>query len=190
MSKSSKDIKKILSATALAGCTIGVGVSVQAADNFANPTLGDESLYTMTEVGRGDNFNADSIETPYITKYEYNNETGEITPVYYSYGENTKLQIDDLVQGSSTHEVIESAMTVETSYFNNSSTEEGGAILVNSTDAVNINGHFVGNYSDSDGGAIYKDWGASIGTIKGDFLGYESYSSGGAIHTYHYGDVE
>ena len=190
MSKSSKDIKKILSATALAGCTIGVGVSVQAADNFANPTLGDESLYTMTEVGRGDNFNADSIETPYITKYEYNNETGEITPVYYSYGENTKLQIDDLVQGSSTHEVIESAMTVETSYFNNSSTEEGGAILVNSTDAVNINGHFVGNYSDSDGGAIYKDWGASIGTIKGDFLGNESYSSGGAIHTYHYGDVE
>ena len=190
MSKSSKDLTKILSATALAGCAISVGVSAQAADNFANPTLGDESLYTMTEVGRGDNFNADSIETPYITKYEYDSESGEIVPVYYSFGENTKLQIDDLVQGSSTHEVIESAMTVETSYFNNSSTEEGGAILVNSTDAVNINGHFVGNYSDSDGGAIYKDWGASIGTIKGDFLGNESYSSGGAIHTYHYGDVE
>ena len=52
-----------------------LGTMPAVANELDIPTLGDESAYTLTKV--------DAAGENTITKFEYNSETGEFTPVYY-----------------------------------------------------------------------------------------------------------
>ena len=99
MSKSSKDIKKILSATALAGVTLGVGASAQAESVMAPvPTLGNDAGYKI---------NTASTESDATFVYStYDAETKTVTDALYdieikktTYGEgNTEYSADELLQ--------------------------------------------------------------------------------------------
>ena len=191
MARKVNKISKVLSATALAGCALGA-TQAQAADTLATPTLGNESFYTLTEVGRGDNFDTTTLEGNYITKYEYDSETGAITPVYYESGINPELILDEIREGQTTHEVYTSADLIEKSYFDNTSTENGGALSIDG-DVGKINGHFLGNSSSAryaNGGALYSSWDSTIDEIKGDFLENEAIYGGAVYNNAEVGSIK
>ena len=99
MSKSSKDIKKILSATALAGCAITSGAAAQAESVMAPvPTLGNNAGYNIksatTESDATFVYSTYDAETQTITDAVYDIEIKKTT-----YGEgNTEYSADELLQ--------------------------------------------------------------------------------------------
>lgn len=68
--------------------------------------------------------------------------------------------------------------------FINNSKDLGGAIYSEASTIENIEGNFIGNYSEKyySGGAVYNTGQGYIGTIEGNFIKNSAYSSGGAIY--------
>ena len=166
-----------------------LGTMPAVANELDVPTLGDESAYTLTKV------DAEGENT--ITKFEYNSETGEFTPVYYrvnlrqtAYGEQSgdktlKFGWEYTDDGRFTFVENPSApVGSEITYTYDSSVPTNSRMEV-STDISDtpITGNFIGNYEHSGsalGGAIYNK--GTISDITGDFIGNYAGMQGGAIY--------
>ena len=126
-----------------------------------------------------------------ITKYEYNEETNKLEPVYYrvdlaktEYGEGDTTKYfewrEDQYNNYLFDEVTtptDGKTTITVKY--DSSNTLNRIENPSGTDKGNITGNFIGN-SSSDGGAIYNK--GEIGDITGDFIGNSSSYDGGAIY--------
>ncbi len=160
-------------------------------------TLGENSAYTLEETAN----QADDT----ITKYEYNSETGEVTPVYYklilkeqSYGDTSKessVQVTTMGQTITAYydngdqEYVEKpTVDIARDFINSSNTSssesDGGALFNALSNSINISGNFIRNYAyavaetgeaEAYGGAIFNEKG-SLGTISGDFVGNYAYA--------------
>ena len=168
----------------LASCAVLLSLSSVA---YASPET--EKGYILTPVEeQGKNT---------ITKYEFNEETNKLEPVYYQvdlvqteYGEGdtTKYfewsedeynnylfgEVDEPTEGKAT-------ITVKYDSSNTSSRIENPS----GTDYGNLNSNFIGQYSydfdySYDGGAIYNT--GSIGDINGFFIDNNAEYHGGAIY--------
>ncbi len=192
MSKSSKDLTKILSATALAGCAITTGTTAQAETVMAPvPTLGDDAGYKISAPS------ADSNAT--FTYSTYDAETQTVTDAVYD------ISLDTKIYGETNAEYAEQVMLMTpnfdevTVYYDRdftgpmNATDDGGsnyyagssidgdvanlkAPVTVSRPMDSISGTYYSNYADGNkynyhqgyGGAIYNA--GSIGSITADFI--------------------
>ncbi|MBQ8668445.1 hypothetical protein IJ472_01600 [bacterium] len=192
MSKSSKDLTKILSATALAGCAITTGTTAQAETVMAPvPTLGDDAGYKISASS------ADSSAT--FTYSTYDAETQTVTDAVYD------ISLDTKIYGETNAEYAEQVMLMTpnfdevTVYYDRdfkgpmNATDDGGnyyypgssidgdvanlkAPVTVSRPMDSISGTYYSNYADGNkynyhqgyGGAIYNA--GSIGSITADFI--------------------
>ena len=166
-----------------------MNITAEAAEFVPEPTLGDDSAYTLTEVPEA---GADSL-TLYELKdkmgsYSYVDKNGETVTKTYTTVEALPHYYDMTITANSA-EGIENSDTIGDivdHFIGQSSTSSGGAIS-NSSTIGNITGDFINNVTTANfGGAIYNNRG-TIGDITGDFINNSVMASGGgggAISSY------
>ena len=192
MPKSSKDIKKILSATALAGCAITSGAAAQAESVMAPvPTLGNDAGYKI---------NTASTESDATFVYStYDAETKTVTDALYdieikktTYGEgNTEYSANELLQTPNFDEITVNydeditrpinATTENNQYYYGGTSLDGDVVGLTAPVTVSkqfdsISGTYYSNYVTSSnsnyhrgfGGAIYNA--GYIDSISSDFI--------------------
>ena len=174
-----------------------LGTLPAMADDLSIPTLKDNSAYTLTKV--------DAAGENTITKFEYNIETGNLTPVYYrvdlketTYGDGDASKYYTWTQDSEGHNQFTETTDIDALIQAKYDTSNPQNRFENKEDLSSVNGNFINQNNTAAtgtsayGGAIRNSSG-TIGEINGDFVGNYVTSNmssfGGAISGGTYGDI-
>ena len=161
-----------------------MNITAEAAEFVPEPTLGNDSAYTLTEVPEA---GADSL-TIYELKdktgsYSYVDKNGETVTKTYTTVEALPHYYNMTITAESAERLTNSDAIGEIvdHFIGQTYTSDGGAIR-NTGTIAGITGDFINNIADGYGGGILNNEGA-IGPITGDFINNSSVY-GGAIASY------